>query len=64
MNAMKPAPDNIDTPDLVENEEAFREAVKEGVRAADEGRVISHEEMRRWLLSWGTSNELPRPECK
>ncbi len=27
------------------------------------GQVISHEAMRRWLLSWGTENELPPPEC-
>jgi predicted transcriptional regulator len=27
------------------------------------GRVVSHEAVKRWLLSWGTSNELPRPKC-
>jgi predicted transcriptional regulator len=27
-----------------------------------EGRVISHEAMKAWLLSWGTPDELPPPE--
>jgi predicted transcriptional regulator len=25
------------------------------------GRVISHEAMKAWLLSWGTADELPPP---
>ncbi len=27
------------------------------------GRVISHEAVKRWLLSWGMSNESPAPKC-
>lgn len=27
------------------------------------GRVVSHEAVKRWLLSWGTDNPLPRPKC-
>jgi len=27
------------------------------------GKVISHGAVRRWLLSWGTPNELPPPKC-
>jgi predicted transcriptional regulator len=27
------------------------------------GKFISHEAIRRWLLSWGTPNELPPPKC-
>jgi hypothetical protein len=27
------------------------------------GKFISHEAMRRWLLSWGTADELPPPKC-
>ncbi|HEY3947792.1 MAG TPA: CopG family transcriptional regulator [Phenylobacterium sp.] len=26
------------------------------------GRVISHERMKTWLLSWGSANELPPPD--
>ena len=25
------------------------------------GRVISHQAMKAWLLSWGTADELPPP---
>lgn len=27
------------------------------------GRVVSHEAVSRWLLSWGTRNPTPRPKC-
>jgi len=40
---------------------AFRAAVDAGV--ADAGRTVPYEDVRRWLLSWGTENELPPPEC-
>ena len=26
------------------------------------GRIISHEAMKTWLLSWGRADELPPPE--
>ncbi len=26
------------------------------------GRFVSHEAVRAWILSWGTPDELPRPE--
>jgi predicted transcriptional regulator len=35
-------------------------------RAKDDvaaGRVVSHDAVVRWLRSWGTPNELPRPKC-
>ncbi|HMG51087.1 MAG TPA: CopG family transcriptional regulator [Inquilinus sp.] len=43
---------------------AKRAAIREGIAAADDGRLIPHDEMRRWLLSWGTDDELPPPQCK
>lgn len=44
---------------------AKRAAIREGLAELDAGRYIPHEEMRRWLLSWATENELPPPdECK
>lgn len=40
-----------------ENEAAEREryveAVREGLRAADAGRVVSYGSIRHWLFSWG-----------
>jgi predicted transcriptional regulator len=46
-----------------EQDEAFVEAVIEGVEAADAGRLVPYAVVRRWLLSWGTPNELPPPNA-
>lgn len=43
---------------------AFLEAVVQGIAAADAGRTIPYEDVRRWLLSWGTEAELPPPKCR
>lgn len=42
---------------------AFLEAVKAGEASLDAGRAIPYELVRSWLLSWGTDNESPTPEC-
>jgi predicted transcriptional regulator len=47
--------------EIDEEADARREAEAEADVAA--GRVISHEAMKRWLLSWDTPNELPPPKC-
>ncbi len=36
-------------------------AIEEGVRAADAGEVVPHEEVVRWAKSWGRVRELKRP---
>lgn len=57
----KPAPvQHQDDPETA----ALRVAVEEARKDIEAGRTIPHEEMRRWLLSWGTEQELPPPECK
>jgi predicted transcriptional regulator len=45
------------------DEEAEARADAEAEADVAAGRVISHEAMKRWLLSWGTPNELPPPKC-
>ena len=40
----------------------FLAAIEEGEREADQGVFISGDAVERWLLSWGTENELPCPE--
>lgn len=35
----------------------YIEAVEEGLQAADEGRIRSYDEVRKWLLSWGADTE-------
>jgi predicted transcriptional regulator len=42
---------------------AEQRALEEAERAIAEGRTVSHEAVRRWLLSWGTAKELPPPKC-
>jgi predicted transcriptional regulator len=39
------------------------EKIREGLADAEAGRVVSHEEVARWLDSWGIANELPPPKC-
>ncbi len=53
----KPEPSLFDEPD--DASEAAADARAEADIAA--GRVISHDAMKRWLLSWGTANELLIP---
>jgi predicted transcriptional regulator len=38
-------------------------AIDEGIAAADAGRVIGHEDVAKWVRSWGSSDELPPPNC-
>lgn len=39
-------------------------AIEEGLRDADAGRVVSHDEVIAWVESWGQPDEKPMPECK
>ena len=47
---------------FMEEQRAYEAAIEEGEREADKGVFISGEAVKRWLLSWGTDNELPCPE--
>jgi predicted transcriptional regulator len=42
---------------------AEEKALAEAEADITAGRFISHKAMRRWLLSWGKSKELPPPKC-
>lgn len=46
-----------------EDAAAFVAAVEEGIADLEAGRTVPYEAVRRWLLSWGTENELPPPSC-
>ena len=50
-------------PDDDDETAAFVEAVQDGLANADAGRMVPYEDVRRWLLSWGTDAELPPPPC-
>ncbi len=45
-------------------DEAKRLAILEGIADADAGRLIPHEDVKAWLESWGSDDELPPPQCK
>jgi len=39
-------------------------AIDEGIRDAEAGRVVPHEDVVAWILSWRKPDELPMPKCK
>jgi RHH-type transcriptional regulator, rel operon repressor / antitoxin RelB len=53
--------------DAVESYVADQEKMLAEIRDADRevksGHYVRHEDMRAWLLSWGTDRELPPPRC-
>lgn len=53
--------------DAVESYVTDQERVLAEIRQADRqvksGHYIKHEDMKAWLLSWGTDRELPPPKC-
>jgi predicted transcriptional regulator len=53
--------------DAVESYVADQEKMLAEVRQADRqvksGHYIRHEDMKAWLLSWGTDHEQPLPKC-
>jgi predicted transcriptional regulator len=53
--------------DAVESYGADQEKMLAELRRADHqaksGHYIRHEDMKAWLLSWGTDHELPLPKC-
>jgi len=49
--------------DFVALQEWQLAAIDEGIRAADAGRLVAHEDVVAWVGSWGRPDELPMPEC-
>ncbi|MGH9522135.1 MAG: CopG family ribbon-helix-helix protein [Terriglobales bacterium] len=47
----------------VADQERLRAEIREADREVKAGHYIPHDEMKKWLLSWGTKNELPPPRC-
>jgi predicted transcriptional regulator len=48
----------------VEEQETRLAKIDQGIRDADAGRVVPHEEVKRYLRSWGSKRKLPPPQCK
>jgi RHH-type transcriptional regulator, rel operon repressor / antitoxin RelB len=53
--------------DAVESYVADQERLLTEIRQAEcevkSGHYVSHDDMKAWLLSWGTERELPPPKC-
>jgi predicted transcriptional regulator len=47
----------------VDDQERMLARIRQADRQFTNGHYVDHEEMKRWLLSWGTDRELPPPKC-
>ena len=48
--------------EYVAMQERQDELVRKAMSAADQGQVVDHDEVEKWVGSWGTDNELPMPK--
>jgi predicted transcriptional regulator len=44
--------------------EAQVRSIERAIASADAGQFVAHEDVKAWVESWGTENELPRPSTK
>ena len=47
----------------VADQERMLAEIRQGERELKSGHYVRHEDMKAWLLSWGTDRELPPPKC-
>jgi predicted transcriptional regulator len=47
----------------VSDQERMLAEVRQADRQVKSGHYIKNEDMKAWLLSWGTDDELPVPKC-
>lgn len=48
--------------DFVQDEEWRRQAIRSAIDYADAGgEAVAHDDVRRWIESWGTDQETPPP---
>ena len=47
----------------VSDQERMLAEVRQADRQVESGHYVKHEDMKAWLLSWGTEHELPVPKC-
>jgi len=50
--------------ELVAVQEWQLAAIDEGIRQADAGRMVPHEEVMAWVNSWGAAEENPMPKAR
>ncbi|MGB2621655.1 MAG: CopG family ribbon-helix-helix protein [Candidatus Acidiferrum sp.] len=47
----------------VADQERLLAETRQAGRQLKSGHYVKHEDMKAWLLSWGTKHELPPPKC-
>lgn len=47
----------------VSDQERMLAEIRQGDRQIKSGHYVKPEDMKAWLLSWGTDQELPPPKC-
>jgi predicted transcriptional regulator len=47
----------------VADQERMLGEIRQAERQVKSGHFVRHEDMKAWLLSWGTDRELPPPKC-
>jgi len=47
----------------VRDQERLSAEIRQADRQVRASHYIKHEDMKAWLLSWGTDHELPPPKC-
>jgi predicted transcriptional regulator len=47
----------------VSDQERLVANLRQADRQIESGHYIKHDDMKAWLLSWGTERELPLPKC-
>ncbi|HTR24651.1 MAG TPA: CopG family ribbon-helix-helix protein [Terriglobales bacterium] len=47
----------------VSDQERLLAELRQADRQIESGHYVRHEDMKAWLLSWGTASELPPPKC-
>jgi predicted transcriptional regulator len=47
----------------IADQERMLAEIRQAERQVKSGHYIRHEDMKAWLLSWGTEAELPPPKC-
>lgn len=47
----------------VADQERMLAEIRQADRQVESGHYVKHQDMKAWLLSWGTERELPPPKC-
>jgi len=50
--------------DFVAIQEWQLAAIDEGLKQANAGQMVPHEDVVAWVRSWGSPDELPMPKCE